>query len=132
MPVPRRTAAAVAVDTVMTDTVGEFRQLACDCHPRGDRPFAMDRGKRRDSAGLRAHAGCVWCVTVKDPRRLLGNAASPTVQPALRASPSRAGAARSGFLDVENPRGSSDFHVENGAMLLPTIDRQNVQKSGLR
>jgi hypothetical protein len=47
-------------------------RLTGNCHPGGGSRARLRSGKARDSVRLRAHGGCVWSVTVKDPRRFLG------------------------------------------------------------
>src|SRR5438093_1582345 len=52
--------------TVASSEYGPFGE---ECHRGGDTRSGARREKRRSYASLRAHVGCVWCVTVKDPRR---------------------------------------------------------------
>jgi hypothetical protein len=54
---------------VVTVAVSEIGTFGENRHRADDTRYEARREKRRDSASLRAHGGCVWCVTVKDPRR---------------------------------------------------------------
>ena len=56
------------VTPVVTVSVSEISGFAGKRHRAGDRRSGALSEKRCNPAGLRARGGCVWCVTVKDPR----------------------------------------------------------------
>jgi hypothetical protein len=88
----------LAVNTAMTDGASNDGELRARCYRCANslRARALE-GCCRD-ARLRARRGCVWSVTVKDPRRFPNKRhCARRARPPKRASPSRTGAARSQF-----------------------------------
>ncbi len=114
-------------DGLVTVTLSRSGTLASACHPPGDSRFRPRSGKFRDCAHLTAHEGCVWSVTVKDPRR------SPSkrhrshlrMRP-RRASPSRTGAARSRFWTFRSTARSAPAAVQ---LSQPTSQQSALAKA---
>ena len=77
---------------VVAPIVSDVAGLRAVCHPRGGSHPRWQLGKPCGSARLRAHGGCVWCVTVKGPTEAPEQGADePPGGSLLRASTSRTG-----------------------------------------
>lgn len=85
-------------DSVVAGTRSKVIALRLEWWRSGGSRGRLPPEVARDSRGLGAHGGCVWCVTVKDPRRCRAKRQpGGLAMPPERASDHRTGAARSDF-----------------------------------
>jgi hypothetical protein len=106
---------ALGDDALVTVTMSRSERLCSARHRRGDSRLGPRSGNRRSCADVAAHGGCVWCATVKDPRRFPNKRQfAGHAKPLKRASPNGTGEARSHFWTFRNRAGFRGHRSASG------------------
>lgn len=119
-------------DGPVTVTMSGSARLASACHRPGDSCLRRRSGKSRDCANLSAHAGCVWCVTVKDPGKVSSRSGSPAVQSRSQGRPQAERAQPARDFSTSRNRGSLYRHSISGRSEISAGPAAGVLRSSNR